>query len=261
MEKPGQRNYTPLLLPRPPRVALLTSYIWEGAYLLDALSKKLNVSQVIIQRPWWGRARKFSYSLRYRCKLALDNYFGTYGNRYLDLNAVARRNRIPTLFINDINCDYASIDPNNIDLLFVAGSRILKSATINHFRRQILNFHTGVLPFFRGPYSEFWAMYLGEWGRLGTSIHLLTEGIDDGPLVGVKFIVPELDDSPETAHIKNVISGAEFAAGLIATVPDTGLLLLEQEASWARYFSSPSISQMAELKKRIGRGFNLRFGE
>ena len=46
-----------------------------------------------------------------------------------------------------------------------------------------LNIHMGVSPYYRGNSCNFWALYDGRPDLVGATIHLLTKGLDSGPLL------------------------------------------------------------------------------
>jgi methionyl-tRNA formyltransferase len=72
--------------------------------------------------------------------------------------------------------------------------RIIKAWFIDSCKR-IINLHNGPLPKYRGVSPINWALKNGEYEH-GVTIHEITPGIDDGPIVGqVKYsIYPEIDE-------------------------------------------------------------------
>jgi len=72
--------------------------------------------------------------------------------------------------------------------------KIIKAWFIDKCRR-ILNIHNGPLPKYRGVSPINWALKNGEVEH-GITIHEITPGIDDGPIVGqLKYsIYPEFDE-------------------------------------------------------------------
>ena len=72
--------------------------------------------------------------------------------------------------------------------------RIIKDWFIRKCHR-ILNLHNGPLPRYRGVSPINWALKNGE-NEHGVTIHEITPGIDDGPIVGqIKYsIYPEFDE-------------------------------------------------------------------
>ncbi|MEM5777912.1 MAG: formyltransferase family protein, partial [Candidatus Aenigmatarchaeota archaeon] len=80
---------------------------------------------------------------------------------------------------------------------------------VKSFKDKIINYHTGLLPEYRGPYSEFWAIYNNEPHMIGTTIHLVDERIDSGSILKRKPI-STLYYNPVVAHIDNALQGAEL---------------------------------------------------
>ncbi len=82
---------------------------------------------------------------------------------------------------NDPQCR-DEILSRGFDLLVNAGTlRILKEPVLTAPRLGILNVHPGLLPRFRGCTCVEWAIYLDE--PVGNSVHFMTTGIDEGPVV------------------------------------------------------------------------------
>lgn len=50
-------------------------------------------------------------------------------------------------------------------------------------KRRALNIHMGVSPFYRGSSTNFWALYDDRPEMVGATIHLLTAGLDSGPML------------------------------------------------------------------------------
>lgn len=77
------------------------------------------------------------------------------------------------------DADSADFIPSQIGLS-VHYQKILKPETILKYRK-IYNLHPGYLPYGRGYYPMFWALW--EDTPAGATIHEVTEGIDEGPVV------------------------------------------------------------------------------
>lgn len=76
------------------------------------------------------------------------------------------------------------ISSRNLDLLVNCGTpRILKSKIIFGPNIGILNCHPGILPFYRGCSCVEWALFNED--KVGNTCHLMTENIDEGPIICV----------------------------------------------------------------------------
>lgn len=90
------------------------------------------------------------------------------------------------------------IDGFSPRLIVLAGfMRLLSPNFIAHFRDRILNIHPSLLPQYRGLDTHSRVLEAGE--RIhGASVHFVTEGMDEGPVV-MQAEVPVLDgDDPVT---------------------------------------------------------------
>ncbi|MCB1444243.1 MAG: phosphoribosylglycinamide formyltransferase [Rhizobiaceae bacterium] len=86
----------------------------------------------------------------------------------------------------------------DLDLICLAGyMRLLSADFIGAWRGRIVNIHPSLLPLFPGLHTHQRAIDAGA--RLaGCSVHVVTEGVDEGPIVA-QAAVPVLDgDTAET---------------------------------------------------------------
>ncbi len=50
-------------------------------------------------------------------------------------------------------------------------------------KQKAINIHAGVSPYYRGTDCNFWALYDDNPHLVGTTIHLLSKGLDSGPML------------------------------------------------------------------------------
>jgi phosphoribosylglycinamide formyltransferase-1 len=86
----------------------------------------------------------------------------------------------------------------NLDLICLAGyMRLLSADFIGAWRGRIINIHPSLLPLFPGLHTHQRAIDAGA-KLAGCSVHFVTEGVDEGPLVA-QAAVPVLEgDTAET---------------------------------------------------------------
>jgi formyltetrahydrofolate-dependent phosphoribosylglycinamide formyltransferase len=91
------------------------------------------------------------------------------------------------------------------DLVCLAGyMRLLSSNFIEKWRGQILNIHPSLLPAFRGLDTHKRA--LAHQVRIhGCSVHFVTEGMDEGPIIG-QAAVPVWPDDDENTLSERVLA-------------------------------------------------------
>lgn len=107
------------------------------------------------------------------------------------------------------------------DLVILAGfMRILGAAFIRRFDRRILNIHPSLLPRFKGTHTHRRAIEAGETEH-GATVHVVTEDLDDGPVVS-QVRVPVLPgDDEETLATRVLDREHELYPAAIATYAAT----------------------------------------
>lgn len=66
----------------------------------------------------------------------------------------------------------------------VFGASYIKGALAEFLvKHRAYNLHMGVSPYYRGSSTNFWALYDGRPQYVGATIHLLTAGLDSGPML------------------------------------------------------------------------------
>jgi hypothetical protein len=86
-----------------------------------------------------------------------------------DLNLLSRRQLEPAL---------------HSDAYIVFGASYIKGWLIDFLvSRRTINIHMGVSPYYRGSSCNFWALYDNRPQYVGATIHLLSKGLDSGPML------------------------------------------------------------------------------
>jgi phosphoribosylglycinamide formyltransferase-1 len=122
----------------------------------------------------------------------------------------ARRHAVPELFIDPKPFagqadsreayDRALLEvlrQRNVELVLLAGyMKIVTAVLVNAFANRMMNIHPSLLPSFPGLEVQKKAI---DWGSklAGCTVHFVTEGVDEGPII-LQAAVPVLDsDTPE----------------------------------------------------------------
>ena len=70
------------------------------------------------------------------------------------------------------------------DVYVVFGSSYIKGELVEFLvKKKTINIHAGVSPYYRGCDCNFWALYDDNPHLVGTTIHLLSKGLDSGPML------------------------------------------------------------------------------
>ncbi|MEM1387519.1 MAG: phosphoribosylglycinamide formyltransferase [Pseudomonadota bacterium] len=92
----------------------------------------------------------------------------------------------------------AALEPVAPDIICLAGfMRILSAGFVAAFPEQILNIHPSLLPKYRGLNTHARALDAGDHSH-GCTVHLVTEALDDGPILGQARVPVVPGDTPET---------------------------------------------------------------
>ncbi|RCW27706.1 phosphoribosylglycinamide formyltransferase-1 [Ciceribacter lividus] len=84
------------------------------------------------------------------------------------------------------------------DLICLAGyMRLLSADFIRSYEGRILNIHPSLLPLFPGLHTHQRAIDAGM-KVAGCTVHFVTEGMDEGPVIAQSVVPVLIDDTPET---------------------------------------------------------------
>ncbi len=109
---------------------------------------------------------------------------------------------------DDILIDH--LDRAGVDLVVLTGyMRILSPAFVRHFKNRTINIHPALLPAFRGLDAFQQALDYGV-KVTGTTIHLVDEDVDHGPIIHQVPVKVEVSDTHES--LKARVQEAEYIA-------------------------------------------------
>ena len=107
-----------------------------------------------------------------------------FGNSYV--NNKKKNIKILPMTLGDLNqcsMDLFS-DFLKSDIYIIFGSSYIKNELVEFLVKQkAINIHAGVSPYYRGTDCNFWALCDGNPHLVGTTIHLLSRGLDSGPML------------------------------------------------------------------------------
>jgi len=174
------------------------------------------------------------------------------GGRCFSVAQVCRHFDIPVLTARDIN-DSAFLDQLSrlgLDLIIsVAAPQVFRERLIGLPRLGCINIHNSKLPKYRGMLPNFWQMFHGE-KSVGTTIHCINAGIDDGEILLQKETPIEAGESLDALIRRTKALGASlmnemlrhFRAGSVTRIPNR-----KEDAS---YFTFPTGRDVGEFRRR-----------
>lgn len=115
-----------------------------------------------------------------------------------------------------------------------------------------INFHPSLLPDYRGPAPEFWALYHGE-DETGWTAHSMVEEFDAGPIIDQRRIPIRPDDTLHSLTHRLGDVGSEFAVDLLGEFPDATFETRPNPATEDQYYAMPGPEDRREFKRRGNR--------
>ena len=116
-----------------------------------------------------------------------------------NLNTLKEKKNINLLNLKDGDLNKCSTeflsDFLQSDIYIVFGSSYIKGELADFLvNNKALNIHMGVSPYYRGADCNFWALFDNNPHLVGATIHMLSKGLDSGPIL--YHALSEIKDDP-----------------------------------------------------------------
>ena len=171
------------------KITLFTSNKNRHNYLINLLSEVCDELYVIQE---CGTIFPGIVPGHYQASPIMQKYFENvsnaqshlFGNSYV--NNKKKNIKILPMISGDLNqCSMNLLsDFLKSDVYVVFGSSYIKGELVDFLVKQkAINIHAGVSPYYRGTDCNFWALYDDNTHLVGTTIHLLSKGLDSGPML------------------------------------------------------------------------------
>lgn len=171
------------------KITLFTSNKNRHNYLINLLS---TISDELFVVQECGTIFPGIISDHYPASQIMKEYFDNvkdaqvklFGNPYV--NNLKKNIKILPMLIGDLNkCSTVFLsDFLQSDVYVIFGSSYIKGELVNFLINQkAINIHMGVSPYYRGTDCNFWALYDDNPNLVGATIHLLSKGLDNGPIL------------------------------------------------------------------------------
>jgi len=207
----------------------LTSETTHHYYLINKIHKHYPVKMVFFQaqqsqhRTWGERFRRWRKwkNIVKTIKGILDRLlFGKEGileeqyerDQFFNGRTPALNPSISSKKVSSFNDSKAveEVKKESPDLIIVFGTEILKGDILNIARKGILNIHRGIAPKYCGGSVATWALYHNDFENLGVTIHMCTNKLDAGDIVGQKYYRLQRHDKIYTLRYKTTIIALEI---------------------------------------------------
>ena len=159
---------------------------------------------------------------------------------------------IPVTYVRSLN-DPAFVDSvkqQGIDVVVsVAAPQIIKTPLIQAPRRACINIHNGTLPRYRGMLPNFWQMYDGN-RTVGTTVHLINEGIDDGAILHQEETELLPNESLDAVIRRTKRKGTAAVLKVLRQLRDGTAVEKTNKRDDGSYFSFPTRADVVEFRRR-----------
>lgn len=123
----------------------------------------------------------------------------------------------------------------------VFGTRILDRKTLAAIPTPFINMHAGITPRYRGVHGGYWALAEGRHDLVGTTIHLVDEGIDTGAVIEqVRFTIDKTDNFATYPYL-HIAAGLPALRRAVQAVLDGRLVTLAGTAKPSRLRYHPTV--------------------
>ncbi len=171
------------------KITLFTSNKSRHNYLINLLLKNCNELFVVQEcSTIFPGVVPGSYpqsdTMKKYFKKVNDAQYKIFGNEYVNCNS-SRIKMLP-IKMGDLNkCSLSFLnDFLKSDIFIVFGSSYIKGDLVNFLQeKKSINIHMGVSPYYRGTDCNFWSLYDDNPHLVGSTIHLLSKGLDSGPIL------------------------------------------------------------------------------
>jgi methionyl-tRNA formyltransferase len=159
---------------------------------------------------------------------------------------------VPVTYVSSLNdpAFVESVEQQGIDVLVsVAAPQIIKTPLIQAPRRACINIHNGTLPRYRGMLPNFWQMYDGN-RTVGTTVHRINEGIDDGAILAQQETELLPDESLDGVIRRTKRKGAAVVLTVLRQIRDGTVSEKPNNREEGSYSGFPTRKDVAEFRRR-----------
>ncbi|MGH2554324.1 MAG: formyl transferase [Actinomycetota bacterium] len=161
----------------------------------------------------------------------------------------------PVVRVPSVNSDVARQVLRDLDpaVVVVGGTRIIGKETLGSVPATFINMHAGITPRFRGVHGGYWALADGHPELVGTTVHLVDEGIDTGGVIDQALVHVSPSDSFATYPYLQTGSGIPLLVKAVGQALDGNLETKHEESAQpSRLRFHPTL--WGYLAKRVSKG-------
>ena len=166
-------------------------------------------------------------------------------SKYLNYNFECPQLSIKKGAVNDISTInlIKSIDP---DLIFVFGSSLLKPDIFNLAKIGCINIHTGLVQYFRGVDSSFWAIHDEQPQGIGATLHFINDTIDAGNIIDQRQVKLSIADDLDDLFLKSCKCGFDMLLDNLNKIKNNQITTTKLD-KWGKLYTLKDMNE--EVKK------------
>ncbi|MCW5798229.1 MAG: hypothetical protein KIT40_07015 [Nitrospira sp.] len=123
------------------------------------------------------------------------------------------------------------------DITVAFGIRKAEPALIRAAGPRVVNLHGGDPEFYRGLDSHLWAIYHNDFRNVVTTLHVLNEALDDGPLIGIRPVALCRDMRLYQLRHRNTEAALNLMRVALEELQRTGHIASRSQRQTGRYYS------------------------
>jgi methionyl-tRNA formyltransferase len=131
----------------------------------------------------------------------------------------------------------------------VFGTGLIKPHIFNIPKHGMINVHRGIAQHYRGLDSNWWAMYNGDWDKLGITIHVVDETFDTGPVVAQQHYIVQPQDELYMERAITTVMATEMVIGVLEYLEKYGELPAVRMGKGTYYSAMPLDKKQETLRR------------
>jgi folate-dependent phosphoribosylglycinamide formyltransferase PurN len=127
------------------------------------------------------------------------------------------------------------------DIVIVNSTRIIQKKLLRAGNSLFFNIHCGITPMYKGYSGGYWALVNGDKANCGSTIHILDEGIDTGPIIYQGMIPVTSKDNFATYDFLHLATEIELLEKAIKDAIAGNLRYIPVNGQTGRRYYGPTI--------------------
>ena len=215
-------------------------------YLANKICLKFNEACIIVEK---RNSLKFKIKKKYS-PIDKDNFNRHFNDReklekkYFSDENLKYSNKIYN--VKSINSDVHKIisvfNKFKPEILITFGCGIIKEPVLSRIPKYSFNFHTGLLPYFKGTAGNFWPFYFLKPNYAGVTIHKIERKLDSGPIIHQSIPKLALRDGIHDVACKAISKGVDDLVAILSNISNGKKPIFVKQLSKGKLFSDKDFS-------------------